>query len=97
MERIKHEQLISHGLNQLNNFEDFVYIFNSYGTNFISEIKSMGFKETYSCSKGRDFELSEHTFRKISQAEKDAENLQLQIKKLESKFNIKITYTKNEH
>lgn len=92
MKSIKHENLVYSGLSQLNNLEEFVYLFDSYGKNFIEEIKSMGFKETYSKSVGRDFELSEHTFRKISQAEKDAENLELQIRLLEQKFNVKITY-----
>lgn len=97
MKRLKHEDLEFNGLKQITFLDEFVYIVDNYSkTSFVPKIEKMGFKMIDSRTVGRDFEISEYNFRRITPEEKNESDLEYQINKLEIKFNIKINYIQNE-
>ena len=98
MEKIYVSDLENKGLDLLNNLIEFKVLYNSYSTefsNYNQKIINKGFVRTNSRSLGRDSEILEVSYRAKYKHEIDDENLELQIKRLEEKFNIKISFTKN--
>jgi hypothetical protein len=97
--RLTNSSFINKGLEVLNGVNEFTYSLDAYGQpkNFTKEIEDKGFVKTSHRFVGRDFEIFEQDFRRKTQSEIDSQNLELQIKNLETRFKIKINYTKNEN
>jgi len=97
--RLTNNSFLNKGLDVLNGVNNFTYSIDSYSKDkdFTNEILSKGFVKTSHRFVGRDLEILEQDFRRKTKDEIDSENLDLQIKQLEKRFNIKINYTKNEN
>lgn len=94
MKKFTEDDLIRTGLQQISNLQAVEIRYNSYSNYYIRQIepflKLCNFKNINNSSAGRDSELGISEWVKKSQPEIDSDNLQLQIKILEDKFNIKI-------
>lgn len=94
MKRITSNDFSVNGLKQITFLEEFVYI-HQYGSHDFSEhFKDYGFKKYDNRFLPPDFMDSETIYKRLTQQEKNDNDLEYQINLLENRFKIKITYEK---
>lgn len=99
MDRYTQQELILNGLSSINTEKDVLIEYdnysNFYSTQIVKFLQFNNYKEVGNRSVGKDLEVGLAEWVKKSQEELDSENLDLQIKRIENQFNIKISYEKN--
>lgn len=99
MNRYTQQELILNGLSSIDTEKDVSIEYdnysNFYSTQIVKFLQYNNYKEVGNKSVGKDFEVGLAEWVKKSQEELDSENMDLQIKRIENQFNIKISYEKN--